>query len=394
MKKFIQTALVFILLNTASHIFTSNIITSQTEGTSQNEAQIRGQNDFRRKILEFLTREYRSSLKEYFSNWQDSKQVINRELIEELFRIAEKDTKYDGGRYLYTMSISQEVLNDILRTEMQNRQDTAEEFYQRYLKNNDIVDLLQSIDLLLWYPNESIKTKMDILIDVLHKSRIDYPTQYLVYKENEINIEFNALLGFVINISFENQRVEKIADRNNSLMLKVGFPGNSPDITINNPSGKNETFLVKYNLNVERTFRISRFTHHQFFNAIINAHLNTAGEINIFYIANSIFYIRSENFSIGMSRAHDILRQKNWEIGNEKNYTHILEISKTINEERRLNIGSYYVKAHLEMKIFDNNKNLLQASRTKDFEAVDSFSFENSHNKLDRLLLGEIHRLF
>ncbi|MCL2062780.1 MAG: hypothetical protein FWG98_00210 [Candidatus Cloacimonetes bacterium] len=383
------------------------IVQTQIEALSINDARLRAQNDFRRKLLEFLSQEYQKILQEHFSLWQDSRQGFNRQLIEQLTSIADNSDYHvsEGNRYIHTISLSQSAYNNLLQRERENTRIRAEDIYQRAIENKDINNILSAIDMYLMYPedfNETVnqyyenntKIKLDYLVNELKNIKIDYPSRQIVYREQEIDILIKTNMGSILNFIYHDQRVEKIADRNNSISLKVGFNRNPSDIRIITQSGINDNFTIRFDLNTERTYRTNQLSHNLFLYSLINRYIqNTSGEINILYIAGTSFWIRSNNFSEGINRINEMVRLNNWEIGNEQNYINILDLNKVIIEERRLNIGSYYVKASLEINILDKDGNLLQNNRIIEAEAQDTTSYENSHRRIDRMLLNELNRL-
>ena len=409
MKRLLLIGLVFIFLNLYISISylgllyaDTDIIYVEIEALSPTDAQIRAQNEFRRRLLEFLSSEYRQNLQEYFNLWQQSRQGINRQFIDDLITIADtSDSVVMERNYKHTISLSRTAYETFLINQRNQTKSRADDLLNRGLENEDINDMLSAIDLYLLYPDESTisqensnKAKIDILVNTLQNTKIEYPNRQLVYREAEIDMLFRAFTGAVVVFTHNNQRVEKIADRNNSFILKVGFQERAADIRITTQADRNENFIISFNLNVERTFRSSQYSHNLFIISLINRYLqNTSGEIDIFYIASSTFWIRSDNFNEGLTRINEILRQKNWEIGHEQNFNNILELNKVIVEERRLNIGSYYVKGYLEVNIFDRNWNLIQNNKIIEGEAIDTASFENSHQRLDRILLNDLNRL-
>ena len=74
--------------------------------------------------------------------------------------------------------------------------------------------------------------------------------------------------------------------------------------------------------------------------------------------------------------------------------TDIIEINKSICEQRRLNIGTYYVRAFLEMTIFGTDGREIRYSRTDNAEGIDMNSFDGANERVDRQLLQMIGELF
>ena len=403
-KKLILIGFLLLCLNSLYCIrIHGTIVSAETTAHTHRSAEATAQVSFRRNLLEFLTSEYENSLKEYFHYWRDSRQMIDRNLLDTLISLSNSLTvpNWDDGQYLVRIDLLKEDLNNHLSAERERNQSRAEDFYNRFQRDGRIENLLQSIDLMLLYYDENVKERIDELVRLLKDLRMDYPSRHLVYKEETISIPFETPSSITTDISFrfEDQTQIKAADRNNRLNLIVGFNSSNVqhDITID-VGTRNTNFVIKYDFNIPATFRTSRLTHVQFLYRLLNEYFdNKSGEITIFYIPDSRFIVRSNNFSAGIGHIKEILRQKEWIVAESaapNEYTHVIEINKVITDERRLNIGAYYLKGYLEMRVFDNERSLLQMSRTRELEALDNSSMTSNHARLDRLLIREIESLF
>ena len=365
MKKFLLIGLIFLLF---SHLISKHI---------ENDDIINApQSDFRRKLLEYINKEYQNSLKEHFSLWQDSKQSINRDFIDELMKIAviASDTN--------NLTLSLANYEQVLKREKEIYFSQAENLYILYLNNKDITSLISAIDLYLMVPNEVAKEKIDEFITILNNIYIDFPAKHLLYKENDVKIDFTS--------NHDNLIVDVTGNGIDFLKLTPS----TFNITLPS-SNTNQSFVLLFNINIENTFRITRVFHKPLINILILKYLiTTSGKIELFHIADPIFWVESNNYENGINIMYDILRTKKWTIGNENNYNNKLLINKIILDERRLNIGSYYTKAYVEIMIHDRNGNLIQTYKTKEVEGLDNSSFDNTRRKINNELVNEIKRLF
>ena len=344
--------------------------------------------DFRRNLIEFLSLQYQSALKEYYVFWQDSGQSINRYLIDEILKITTTNTQTN------TISLTKTAYDMLILKEKIASFTKAEELYNRYHETDDILYLVQAIEIYLSVPNEIVYDKIQEFINYLKNINIEYHNNFLVYNQNNIIINLMAPAGTIINFSYNLQNIEISSNKQNIIPLSIGF-NHQADINIITNSDINQSFVVNYNVNIEKSFRTTRFMHYLVINYIIANFLgNTKGDINILYINDAKFWIQSDNFGLGVQFTTDILKRKGWKIGDEFDYNNIIVINKTILDERRLNIGTYYAKAYLEISFYNNYSELLQYFRTTDIEAVDNVSIQNCHSRIDNKLLQEINKYY
>ena len=264
--------------------------------------------------------------------------------------------------------------------------------FETFFSNTTIPEISNPIELILLLdksllsPNKKIYPALQRLANILSTKTLDYHEKVLMYKESEVEIIILTPenITTVLDFNFMGENFQHSSDSQNKIIFNIS---SSQTRTANS--------VLTFQYNTQRTFRTSRLTHGQFFDAFIEKYISDfSGQINILQVGNSRFIFRTTNFEIGRNEANIILNKKGWGIGNGNNYTHVLRVNKEIIEEKQLNIGAYYVKARLVMHIYDRQNNLVQNTHSKTVETLDNNTIENAHRKVNDMLLKEMEKLF
>ena len=393
MKKLLLTVLIFTLLN--GFLFSNEIIVSVlSEASTLNEAKIKAENEFRRKVLIYVAEYYKIVLGEYYYLWQESGQNFDRDLINDLVKAGNTSNR-SARNHIYIINLSldsfEAALQDNFNKSVAIRNlDLSEDIH--------INDLLYLIDIFSSFPSNSYKHYLQTLITLLQSINIDYNPKHIVIQEKYIDLSFKTNYDFNLSLDFtyDGDLINKKMERNNQIIQRVWF--NSADKNLNDINIKtNNTsseYTIYFSCNFEASFNLNRYKSNLFLNSLLSEFFsNKNGFVEIFYVNDSRFLVTSTNFPAAINEANNLLNRIGWTIGNRTNYTHTIEITKIILEEKTLNIGSYYLKGNLEMKIFDKSRSLLQTIKSKSFEAIDNNSMEACRSKLDKMLLESVKEM-
>jgi len=386
MKKYI---LIGILFACVSHMLWGQILVTATEtGASRTETELSVKNQFRRNLLIYLTNSYRDNLDKYYQLFTDSKQNINKDLIDELIQATELKTTRENGLYKCVMNLSQKGFQQTTKIYLSkvNYLALVNQYLDQYKSNNDIYTLLLAIDTAMLAPNDQTVQMLDSLVQRLQDLHTIYHEKYLVYNSalHEIVLSTPPDVFANINFIFGNQTVSKTATSDNEIELTVSFTDRNADFYVS--SGISDIdILFAYDL--PKTFRLANLSHSAFLDTFLRTFFTeNAGKINLLYISQSKFYITSSTFKNGINTLKNIVKQKGWDIGNASNYTHRIVLSKVIVEEKFLNVGVYYIKAYTTVDIYDKSGLCLQSNKSNEIEVIDT-SAERCRAKVDEQLM-------
>jgi len=378
MKKYLLIAILFALLN---GLLTAQIVVSgKASARTSEEAELAAQNQFRRNLLVYTSQYYQEKLGKYWQIFYDSKQNIHREVLEELTELADRKRGREKGVHTCTITLDKAVFERFF----------ADRLPVSYVGwDNDIIYMLLTVDAALLAPNATLVAKLDRLAAALQELEVDYHGKYLLFQETEQEITIQTPAGLLATLNFttaSSDKIAKTADKAGEVILNVSFGWKPADFNI--PHGVYEA-NISFTLDTEKTFRTNQLKHAQFLAAFIDTFLtDVSGNINIRYVSDSFFYVRSTNLKSGVSVVIDQLRQRGWGVGTAQRFTHQIVISKEVVEQKMLNAGVYYVKAYAVVEVFDSKRVKVQSRRSADVEAIDNVSFEGCWAKVDALLVG------
>jgi len=363
-----------------------HIISGQGLGNTKAEAEQNAQNQFRRNLLISLSNMYKNNLGKYYQLYTDSKQNINKELVDELINSANQRTFRERGQYKCVMSIDDNYYPQAISQYLNKVRHTAQIDYntQQHIKSMFIVDRAMLV------PYYNIEWILDEYAKDLQELKTGYHDKYLIFQGAEQEIIINALFGMrsVVDFSYGGKTVIKETALNSyKVNLSVSFSSGNADFNI--PSSVSEA-EISFAYDIDKTFGVSDLYHREFLRAFINSFFTEkAGKISVLHISESRFFVTSTSFKKGESKVHDILRQKGWGVGNARNYTHRVVLSLVVSEEKMLNAGVYYIKAYAVVEIFDKQGVLVQSSKSAEVEGVD-MTAEKCRAKVEDLLVGMI----
>jgi len=369
----------------------SNIISAQATGTTKTDAEHNAQNLCRRNLLIYLTNSYRDNLGLYYLFYSDSKQNINKDLIDELILSAKQKTTREGGQYKCVMSISQQAYSQTLLAYQRKKNYSAQikQNYDQYISDGNLYFLLLAIDTALQIPNEDTLQLLDNLAAELRGLKTQYHDKYLVYgnAEQEIVINTPEGLSTVLDFRYGEKTVTKTTNSDNEIIIKVSFSGENADFKIARSISDIE---ILFAYDIEKTFRLNSLNHTAFFKLFIETFFSeNAGKISVLQISESRFFVTSENYKKGIGKVNDFLKQKGWSAGNSRNYTHRIVLSCVVSEQKLLNAGVYYIKAYAMVEIFDRQRVLIQSNKSAEVEMIE-MSAERCREKVEEQLLERI----
>jgi len=371
MKKYLLSVILFALLN--SLLVAQTAVIGKATARESAEAELAAQNQFRRNLLVIVNQYYQDNLGKYWQLFFDSKQNINREVLEGLIDLSDRRRSRERGVYTYTITLEKGKIDRY--------------FVNEYAISGDINTLLRSVDLALLSPSANLSAMLDTLSAVLQGYRVDYHNKYLLFQgsEQEIVLQTPERLPATINFIYEGNTVSKTANNGGVVSLNIGFAGKGTEFTI--PPNSSQT-NISFALDIEKTFHTNLLRHSQFLTAFIRHFIGeTSGNISILYVSDSFFYVRSTSLKSGINTVNDLLRRQGWGVGTAQRFTHQIVLSKEVVEQKMLNAGVYYVKAYAVVEVFDNKRVKVQSRRSDEVEAIDSVSFEGCWAKVDALLL-------
>jgi len=375
MKKYLQSVILFALLNTLL-IAQTAVIGKATAHTSD-EAELAAQNQFRRNLLVYTSQYYQDKLGKYWHMFYDSKQNIHREVLEGLTELAERRRTREKGMYTYTITLEKAVFEKFFA-------DRLDEAYAGWGKINS---RLLTVDVGLLAPNATLVGRLDRFATALQDLKIEYHNKYLLFQDTQQEIVLQAPeeLPATLNFTYQGQAVSKTANNEGVVSLTISFIGKDTDLNI--PPNSPQT-NISFNLDIEKTFHTRQLRHSQFLTAFIEHYIGeTSGSISILYVSDSFFYVRSTNLKSGISTVNDLLRRRGWGVGTAQRHTHQIVLTSEVIEQKTLAVGVYYVKACAVVDVYDSKRVKVQSRRSAEVEAIDNMSFDNCHAKVERLLL-------
>ena len=387
MKKSILIGLIFILIRvycySTTPLIEETIISVSKVGSTQSEAKLIAENDYRRKILEYLLRQYRDALGEYFIFLPEN-HSFDRDLVNELVKSGFVIEENNNQKHCFTIQLTASAFDKI---------------YSKYSKPPHLsLGLFQRVDHFITYPSVTHRTAIDSLVQFLQAYQVENNHSFMIYKEQHIDMLFTTQSIFrpVLDITFGDRTIQKRFDQNNQLSMRVHFTSNNqkPD-DIFFPSNKpTRSYSLSFTTNVEKTFNLNKLNNKAFFLNLLQEYFpNEQQKIDFFIISDSHFYISSDNLPEVIPYITSLIQKKGWQSGNKENHTHRIIISRVLEEKKTLLIGSHYLRGHISLVIYDKQNNLVFSSQTQSYEAIDNASFDNAIDKLNKKLFDNVYEL-
>jgi hypothetical protein len=262
-------------------------------------------------------------------------------------------------------------------------QKSADDFYALYQRNKNLNDLLTSIDIGMSFSDPKLIEKLELLSEILSSAETVYSEKILLISQREdyeILIITPDITQFVVDFTINDRTTEVSTNKNHEAKF-----------IIRPTELRSRNTIVNFRYNIEKSFRFNQLSHPLFIQTLINTYLqNNSGSIEITNVVDSRVLVRSRNFTHGIETVKNALTHRGWSVTSGNNYTHIIDINKVIIEEKRLNIGTYYVKAHLQIDTRDSRDFLISSRKSEPIEAIDSHSIENALRKVSQQLIPKI----
>ena len=395
MKRLILIVLLFIFLNISLLNANDFLIEVTTTSDILINAEIAAKNEFRKKLLQFLLTLNKDFLGEnYFKYWVDSKQSFDVSLINQLLDLSDESIIFKNNSYNYSIVLKSSKYNDFIQKRSHILDDSLEITLEDF-ENKSLRELLNIVDLYLSNPFLKNKNIFSIIDSRIKDIKISHPHKFLIYNNDNtlINLNIENLLNAVLIFQYNDRQIKKSYDSNGKIQLSVGFSEEeNKDFVIT--KSNNFKSLIEYRVDIKSTFNTDNFYHSSFINLVLEKFFESkSGFFEIFYIEEAIFKFKSKDFFVGKNELILSIKEKGWRITKENDYNHIIILQKDILEEKRLNIGAYFIKARLIISIYNSDNYLIKQIKSDNVEAIDNISLLECHLKINNQLIEKIRLL-